>query len=308
MSDLGKNKNDRFAMFDRMSTVELEEILRQDSEIPSGEESDIDAILYIMEVIARREKENPTGRFCDVHTAWESFKRDYSFSADDGYSIYDDGITLDVIENKNAASVKDPTHVRRTRFRSFGRIASIAAVIVLVIALGTATAYAAGFDLWGFIAEWTRETFSFTSSAEPLPQVNQSSENGERKSFSSLEEAVSYYDISEPLVPAWIPKGYSLISVEAAEGLGNNNLIASYRSESEELIISIAEIPNGHTSVHEKDGGKVTVHKAGNTEHYIMTNEGRLKVVWTRSNFECAINGKISIEEAQKMIDSIYGG
>ena len=42
-----------FSKFDEMSTEELNEILRQDSQLPDGEDSDTDAILYIMGVIAK---------------------------------------------------------------------------------------------------------------------------------------------------------------------------------------------------------------------------------------------------------------
>ena len=35
-----------FSKFDEMSTEELNEILRQDSQLPDGEDSDTDAILY----------------------------------------------------------------------------------------------------------------------------------------------------------------------------------------------------------------------------------------------------------------------
>ena len=41
-------------------------------------------------------------------------------------------------------------------------------------------------------------------------------------------------------------------------------------------------------------------------EHYIMTNLERTKAVWMADNYECSITGKFSIEEAEKMIDSIY--
>ena len=36
-----------FSKFDEMSTEELNEILRQDSQLPDGEDSDTDAILYL---------------------------------------------------------------------------------------------------------------------------------------------------------------------------------------------------------------------------------------------------------------------
>lgn len=64
-----------FSKFDEMSTEELNEILRQDSQLPDGEDSDTDAILYIMGVIAKRNQELPSSDFGDVNHAWSSFTK-----------------------------------------------------------------------------------------------------------------------------------------------------------------------------------------------------------------------------------------
>lgn len=45
-----------FSKFDEMSTEELNEILRQDSQLPDGEDSDTDAILYRDEQNRRKEQ------------------------------------------------------------------------------------------------------------------------------------------------------------------------------------------------------------------------------------------------------------
>ena len=53
----GFQKHDRdFSSYDHMSTSSLEAILQADLELPDGEESDMEKILYIMEVIAQRRK------------------------------------------------------------------------------------------------------------------------------------------------------------------------------------------------------------------------------------------------------------
>ena len=54
MSESKEHFYRNFSKFDEMSTEELNEILRQDSQLPDGEDSDTDAILYIMGVIAKR--------------------------------------------------------------------------------------------------------------------------------------------------------------------------------------------------------------------------------------------------------------
>ena len=46
------------SQYDSMPTEALEQILRADAETPAVQESDIELILYIMEVLSRRKKEN----------------------------------------------------------------------------------------------------------------------------------------------------------------------------------------------------------------------------------------------------------
>ena len=81
------NKHRDYSIFDNMSTETLEDILRADSQLPNGENSDVDAILYIMEVIAKREREAPTGRFTNVQDAWVSFDENYLPYTKDDRSI-----------------------------------------------------------------------------------------------------------------------------------------------------------------------------------------------------------------------------
>ena len=74
------NENRRegdFAQYDSMSTEELERILRQDAEAPAEQESDTEKLLYVMEVLARRNREtNRSGT--TPQEAWESFQEHYA--------------------------------------------------------------------------------------------------------------------------------------------------------------------------------------------------------------------------------------
>jgi len=55
-----QKKHRNYSIYDTMITEMLEEILRADSQLQDSEDSDTDMILYIMEVIANREKEHST--------------------------------------------------------------------------------------------------------------------------------------------------------------------------------------------------------------------------------------------------------
>ena len=115
-----------------MSTEALNEILRQDSQLPDNEESDLDAILYIMEVIAKREKEQPEFEFTDVDTAWNSFKHNYQPTSNDGISLhdFDEELSPTRLHNPEPSSlIKDERSSRHSR-HGFLRVACIAAAMV----------------------------------------------------------------------------------------------------------------------------------------------------------------------------------
>lgn len=103
-----------FSKFDEMSTEELNEILRQDSQLPDGEDSDTDAILYIMGVIAKRNQELPSSDFGDVNHAWSSFNKNYRFASSEGCSLFDfdDEPQLMVLPTKRKSSGPHRVQIR----------------------------------------------------------------------------------------------------------------------------------------------------------------------------------------------------
>ena len=76
---MSENQNRRvgnLSKYDAMTTEELEEILRLDAQAPEEQESDTEMILYVMEVLAARKRNNShTGK--TALEAYESFKQNY---------------------------------------------------------------------------------------------------------------------------------------------------------------------------------------------------------------------------------------
>lgn len=72
-----QNRGNRdFSRFDNMESEEMEKILRLDAQNTEGKESDLEMILYVMEVLAgqRRNSDNP-GK--TAQEAFRSFKENY---------------------------------------------------------------------------------------------------------------------------------------------------------------------------------------------------------------------------------------
>ena len=81
MSEQNQQKKRDYSCYDKMSTEELEEILHLDFLASEDGDSDLDAILYISDLLAQRTQ------LSDTEAAWEQFQREYRPYAD-GQSLY----------------------------------------------------------------------------------------------------------------------------------------------------------------------------------------------------------------------------
>ena len=108
-----------------------------------GEESDTKEIFYVMEVLAKRRKEQNGGK--PPVEALESFKQDY----------YTENETPYISESVSVARKRSNSG----RWKR-GLVAAVAAICILVIG-NSITASALDFDLFAIIAKWTQETFHF---------------------------------------------------------------------------------------------------------------------------------------------------
>lgn len=284
-----------YSGFDRMSTEMLEEILRGDFELSSDEESDMDAILYIMEVIAKRKKKESRGR-PDAEQAWNIFNENYR--SNHTVPWYEDDDDKDCAVKSETA---EQTTVKKKR-RLSHRVMGIAASVVIIIGCTFLTADAFGYNIWQIIAQWTTETFGFASGEGNL-QID--SEDGITSQYRSLQEALDAYDIKEKIVPIWIPKGYALVSIEVTEFPGISHFVALYQSEHDDIIIKINHSEDEYRSF-EKDGSDIEAFEVQGIEHYIMSNLEDERVVWINGENECSITASVSRSEIKKMIQSIY--
>lgn len=306
MSELKNTNGNSFSKFNKMSTEELDEILRLDFQLPDGEGLDEDTILYITEVIASREK-SPSRVVCpDVDAAWEDLISKYL--PDGTNDLLGNGEETKPVQSPKQLSPAISRHSRSIRWML--RIVSVAAILAVLFFATTITAYALGYDVWGAIASWSQETFSFVQSdtKNNTDQTDPSNSGSVSSEFSSLQEALDSYGITATIAPTWIPERFSLDSVSASKNDGLIVFNTHYSCEDSILVISVIchEQPQEQYAQWQKDDVTPTIYEADGTPHYIMTNMGRQKAVWFTSNCECSITGDISEDELLTIIDSIY--
>lgn len=299
---MAKN-NEKYAYLNRLSTEQLEELLRADME--ASKPGNDEAVFHILEVIEQRENQQPTGRIPDVEEAWKEFQREYDLPEGEGMSLYP---CVPEGEENSAPPVRRRrsavTHQPRLHRRVKQSLAALTAVVALVC--GMAAAQAAGFDVLGMLGQWTDEIFHFTSGPESGESAAPMNENTRL-----LREALASVGIDEDLAPTWFPEGFT---AEEPEILTSNFNDVVYFALNNGNKYSINITIRQYYSTEHLEGADFEI-KTGSVQKYsnnlqtfyLFSNTGTVTAIWADGLLVEQISGDISVEEMENMIDSIGG-
>lgn len=273
--------------YDEMSSEELAEILRLDSEMPEGNALDIDTLLYITGILAERQN-NSTGK--TAQDAWISFRQHYMSSEEDNLDVFD------------TAEKTKPVKSRKPWVR---RVIGVAAVIALVV-LVPLTAKALRLDeVWSAVVIWTKETFSFAREGQndDIPTEKTT------RQYKNLQEAMEQMNAPSNLVPTWFPEGFTLDHTDEGETPMQRSYIAVYKKDNTYSIEVCVYAYVGPDSMRiEANEGYTEICNMNGIDYYIFDNNGWVSAAWNQGVYDCCISGEITIEEIKRMIDSIPKG
>lgn len=290
-----------YSKFDAMSTQALEEILQLDATLPDNETLDPDAILYILEVLARRE--NETGAAPDVEAAWHKFNEKYRPYISDTKSLYEDNdASGDMLfteqfnnsQNTPAATIHQP---RRNMIQTVLRTSFAAIIAVVILVAGTATASAFGYDIWDALAKWTGEVFGFQRADTIAPPLQE------------LQYTMEMHGVvTENVLPSYLPDGYEVVGTQSwgePEYIKFDCLLSN--GESSIILNYCLHLTTDFSGEFEKNMTEPALYKAGGVTHYLMDNVDTYLAAWQNGRMECSIVGINSKDDLIKIIDSIYG-
>lgn len=288
MPDFNNRRESEFSIVNTMTDEQLRQILREDVNNTEGEETDIELILYVMEVLSKRREERNEGR--DPEKALDSFKQNYDPNED----------AASALEKPKVIQQSGKNNKKRWR----RRLIAAAAVLALIVGT-TVTAGAFRLDIWETIAKWTHETFHLGSGAQTDP--TEPSENIALP-YASLQEMLDKYEIKQKLVPTWVPEGYEMFDVRMMESPKQRQFIVAHKCADKMLKVQIKDYMDEAPEQIEQSEALIEVYESEGMDYYIFNNQGQLQAVWLSDNYECYISGPLSIEEIKKMIDSIEKG
>ena len=311
----GPEKREKYAYLDQLSTERLQELLRADLESDSTEDHS-EVIFHILEVMERREREDPTGQLADVHQAREEFDAYYNIPEGDGLALYpthtETDETSDPIEREGPAVGSRPHRPRRAVRVCITVAATIALLFTLLVG-----AQASGIDVFGILANWTDSVFSFgpiptdpSSQAEPdgLETVTQVSSRTEiPEEYQELYAALQERGVNDFTFPTYIPDGFILEGSDLHIPLEADRIdfVVWYVNGDDDITFNVL-YGDKSSRVYEKDVQDVKLYKSGDIEYYIFSNNGRNIAAWYTDKLEYSLSTNITISELETVIDSMY--
>ena len=284
-----------YSKFDNIDSDILEAYLRADLNAPEGERIEPEAISYIIDLLSERQKDDQIDWEQKTAEALDEFLEDYYPYLEEAQDVYD-------FYNDFGADVK-PADVKNGKIKILSRfrkikvgLASVAVIVVLLLCGGTLTASAFGFDTIKLIGRWNGDDFWFEPAAVTA----------------ELADVVAEYAGDTDLVPKSLPAGYLFGDVFVSECDSFMKIDAVFYRETDidtnELYINYKiYLSNNKKPLYEKDNIDVNEYIINDIEHYIISNLDKNIIIWQNENIEGAITGNFSLNEAEKIIDSIYG-
>lgn len=278
MSDNQGRESRDFSRYDSMETEELEELLRLDTDAPEGAEPDVELMLYVLEVLSKRNRiKEVVGD--STQEAYESFMQDY-FPED--------------------VHIEKPS--TRKPLRWVRRLTAAAAAVLVFAMLGTITANAFGVNIWRAVAVWAQETFHFQMGDE----ARVDDPNPERKlQYSSLEDALYRIEAVTGVAPTWIPDGYVLVDITVLDSPIQKTYSALYKNRENYLKITVRSHLDGNPEQIEQGEGDSKVEVIDGVEYFYFTNYDQNRVAWINGSYECYISGDVTVEQLEEMVNSI---
>ena len=272
------------AIYKKMSDEELQNTLRCEMlSVGAPDHTQIEMILAEME---RRGINEPIR---SPEEAWAEFEEVYS-GKESCYSDCASAISPH-IEKLPSAPPRRRHHLKRKTL--------VLAAVISVMLASLLTVQAAGVDVFGAIARWTTELFSFGKTEESRglvvdgkwPEIDLE----QNQQFTSLQEALDYYGVTEVVAPQWIPDGFVQENISVEPNGVWLAFFAEYVDEDGKLlVISYSSYVSEPPTYYEKTSSLLEIFEANNSVYYALGNLKNYVIVWTTPHFECCVSAPLN--------------
>ena len=308
------NKPNEFKDYDysylrRLPIDKLLELL-ENAPALSDEPEDEAYLNALEEAIIEKENENPTGFFPNVDQQWEQFVTQYMPEISEtahGFEPTKHAVSAQTNHQPNEAPQK-----RVVQFSRMWRTALVAATAVVSIVAIMVTAQAAGIDVFGAMARWTKDVFSF-GTIPPDSEVTESLDGeikipGSEDEFSSLQDALDACGITAVHEPSYLPEGYALEELDVTNEKNPSFVAFSavYVNGNSGIGVNLKSYEGEPSMLIEKSDATVEIVNQYGITFYLVTNVSSYIIAWHDNQYEYYINGGLSKEILLKTAISMY--
>lgn len=274
MSELEKRED--FSQYDRMTTEQLQEILRKHAHNELEPEPDTQELYKIMEVLSARRKAENSSIFRSDEEAFAEFLEEYL-----------------------------PRKKAKHSFLS-GAYRAVAAVLALVLVFSAGflfSAEASPTNGWNRFALWNNEVFTFQTDPNATLPPNSKKIHPQ---LLPLHEALKQHGIPDGFAPTWIPDGYVFENLTAYDTPNRLLIDSGYQNNGNWLLIRIKIIYNPTPGNYQKDDRYFEIYTTKGRDYYLFSNNANLNAVWIDGDYEGSLTFRGTVEELKAMVDSIY--
>ena len=271
--------------YDEMGDAQLQQLLREDASKPEGEGMDVEAVLYVTQLLAKRRAKQ--GQGVSARQALQRFQQHYDPENDGA-------------DQSAAETWKDPGCGSWRHF-----LAPIAAALALVVCC-TLGGKALGTDIWKVVPHWAQEDVYFNG-GEDGTQPSEPWEPGS-KTYDNLSQALRENGISAAMVPSWVPEDFAFYDAYIDYTPYTRYFSIAYKGERGMLSFNIKDYRHAGRGLYQQGGGCAEIYEVSGVPYFIFYNNARAFAVWLQDGMECSISGPVSIQEMKQIIDSIGKG
>ncbi len=267
------------------SSDELKALLRADAGADSGRALEPEEAWEILAALDDKEP-SPETVYTPADAAWERFRRSY----------------LEPMERRTAAetlppSLRRPPRRRPAWARSVGgsniKAAAAALITAALISAASVSAYAAGADARAAVP-WEYEAAE-DSSCE--------------FEHASLQSALYFLGVSDLSAPKALPEGFVCTGARTVNTRIRSVLLLRCSGDGgAEITMSVAVSGEGVGSAFPKRNGALKKYIPDGdvpVSYLVGASGGSSEAYWKDGRYECALYGECSLEELEKMLDSI---
>jgi len=208
--------------------------------------------------------------------------------------------------NVQAACDKYRAHQRKqmARKKKHFRIAAAALAVVLMLVIIPQAVQAE--NLWDVLARWTESVFALFNPSGAENEVPEVVFRTDNPGLQQVYDAVTQMGVEDPVVPMWVPEGYTLEECSTTNMQLETYVHARLKSADSELVFDVKIYTGESAPEYYKDETTVEKWEHNGVDHYIMKNKDNVVVVWTRDNIECFLSVDCQEDVLYEMLRSIY--